>query len=163
MYSRRVPTTALVNCFLFFLLLGWTTLAQGKDLALISNKSNEVVAVTMPELVKVCKGQVSRWPDGKPVSFITRDPTAPEMRLLLEKVYGMSKDEVKATIASANHSRANHPAIVVVESDEAVVKKVESVPGAVGLVDVYSISGAVTVLKVGGKLPLEPGYPLHGN
>jgi ABC-type phosphate transport system substrate-binding protein len=148
---------------LFFLLLGWTTLAQGKDLALISNKSNEVVAVTMPELVKVCKGQVSRWPDGKPVSFITRDPTAPEMRLLLEKVYGMSKDEVKATIASANHSRANHPAIVVVESDEAVVKKVESVPGAVGLVDVYSISGAVTVLKVGGKLPLEPGYPLHGN
>ena len=163
MYSRRVPTTALVNCFLFFLLLGWTTLAQGKDLALISNKSNEVVAVTMPELVKVCKGQVSRWPDGKPVSFITRDPTAPEMRLLLEKVYGMSKDEVKATIASANHSRANHPAIVVVDTDEAVVKKVESLPGAVGLVDVYSISGAVTVLKVGGKLPLEPGYPLHGN
>jgi len=159
-YSRRVLAAALVSCFLF---LGWTVAAQAKDLALISNKSNEVVAVTLPELVKVCKGQVSRWPDGKPVSFITRDPAAPEMKLLLEKVYGMSKDEVKATIASANHSRANHPAIVVVDTDEAVVKKVESLPGAVGLVDVYSISGAVTVLKVGGKLPLEPGYPLHGN
>lgn len=160
MYSRRVLAAALVICFLF---LGWTVAAQAKDLALISNKSNEVVAITLPELVKVCKGQVSRWPDGKPVSFITRDPAAPEMKLLLEKVYGMSKDEVKATIASANHSRANHPAIVVVDTDEAVVKKVESLPGAVGLVDVYSISGAVTVLKVGGKLPLEPGYPLHGN
>jgi len=159
-YSRRVLAAALVICFLF---LGWTVAAQAKDLALISNKSNEVVAVTLPELVKVCKGQVSRWPDGKPVSFITRDPTAPEMRLLLEKVYGMSKDEVKATIASANHSRANHPAIVVVDTDDAVVKKVESLSGAVGVVDVYSISGAVTVLKVGGKLPLEPGYPLHGN
>jgi len=159
-HSRRVLAAVLVVCLLF---LGWTAVAQAKDLALISNKSNEVVAVTMPELVKVCKGQVSRWPEGKPVSFITRDPTAPEMRLLLEKVYGMSKDEVKATIASANHSRANHPAIVVVDTDEAVVKKVESLPGAVGLVDVYSISGAVTVLKVGGKLPLEPGYPLHGN
>jgi hypothetical protein len=97
------------------------------------------------------------------VSFITRDPAAPEMKLMLDKVYGMSKDEVKATIASANHSRANHAAVVVVDSDEAVVKKVESIPGAVGLVDVYSISGGVTVLKVGGKLPLEPGYPLHGN
>jgi hypothetical protein len=159
-YSRRVLAAALVICFSF---LGWTVAAQAKDLALISNKSNEVVAITLPELVKVCKGQVSRWPDGKPVSFITRDPAAPEMKLLLEKVYGMSKDEVKATIASANHSRANHPAIVVVDTDEAVVKKVESLPGAVGLVDVYSISGAVTVLKVGGKLPLEPGYPLHGN
>ena len=156
MYSRRVLA-------IFFLLLGWTALARGKDLALVSNKSNEVAAITLPELVKVCKGQMNRWPDGKPVSFITRDPTAPEMKLLLEKVYGMSKDEVKATIASANHSRVSHPAIVVVESDEGVLKKVESTPGAVGLVDVYSISGAVTVLKVGGKLPLQPGYPLHGN
>jgi hypothetical protein len=155
-HSRRLLAAALV-------ILGWTPLAQGKDLALIANKSNEVVAITLPELVKVCKGQVSRWPDGKPVSFVMRDPGAPDMKLLLDKIYGMSKDEVKAAIASANHSRASHPAIVVVESDEAVVKKVESTPGAVGLVDVYSISGGVTVLKVGGKLPLEPGYPLHGN
>lgn len=160
-HSRRLLAAALV--VLGWTVLGCAALAQGKDLALISNKSNEVAAMTLPELVKVCKGQVSRWPDGKPVSFITRDPAAPEMKLLLEKVYGMSKDEVKATIASANHGRADHPAIVVVESDEAVVKKVESISGAVGLVDVYSISGGVTVLKVSGKLPLEPGYLLHGN
>jgi hypothetical protein len=153
---RRILAAAVV-------VLGATALAQGRDLALISNKSNEVVAITFPEMVKVCKGQLSRWPDGKPVSFITRDPSAPEMKLVLEKVYGMSKDEVKAAIASANHSRANHAAIVVVDSDEEIVKKVESISGAVGLVDVYSISGGVTVLKVGGKLPLEPGYPLHGN
>jgi ABC-type phosphate transport system substrate-binding protein len=153
---RRVLATAMV-------ILGWTALAQSKDLALISNKSNSVQALTLPELAKICKGQTSRWPDGKPVSFITRDPAAPEMKLVLDKVYGMSKDEVKAVIASANHSRANHAAVVIVDSDEALVKKVESIPGAVGLVDVYSISGGVTVLKVGGKLPLEPGYPLHGN
>ena len=156
MHWRRVLATALV-------VLGWTVLAQSKDLALISNKSSELVAITFPELVKVCKGQVSSWPDGKPVSFITRDPTAPEMKLVLEKVYGMSKDEVKALIASANHGRTNHPAIVVVDSDEDVVKRVGSIPGAVGLVDVYSISGGVTVVKIGGKLPLEPGYVLHGN
>jgi hypothetical protein len=143
--------------------LGWTALAQCKDMALISNKSNEVVAITLPELLRVCKGQVSRWPDGKPVSFVTRDPAAPEMKLELDKIYGMSKDEVKGVIASANHDRVDHPAIVVVESDEAVVKKVGSTPGAVGLVDVYSIRGGVTVLKVSGKLPLEPGYALHGN
>jgi len=154
--ARLILATAVI-------ILGWTSRAQCKDLALISNKSNEVVAMTFPELVKVCKGQVSRWPDGKPVRFVTRDPALPEMKLVLEKVYAMSKDEVKAAIASANHGRGDHPAIIVAESDDAVVKKVESTPGAVGLVDVYSISGRVTVLKVGGKLPLEPGYPLHGN
>jgi ABC-type phosphate transport system substrate-binding protein len=145
------------------IILGWTTLAQCKDLALISNKSNAALTLTLPELAMVCKGKLSRWPDGKPASFITRDPASPEMKLVLEKIYAMSKDEVKTLIANANHGRGDHPAIIVVESDEAVVKKVESTPGAVGLVDVYSISGGVTVLKVGGKLPLEPGYVLHGN
>jgi hypothetical protein len=154
--SRRVLAAALI-------ILSLTVSAWGKDLALISNKSNGVAAVTFPELVKVCKGQTSRWPDGKPVSFITRDPAVPEMKLVLDKVYGMSKDELKAVIVNANHGRADRPAILVVESDEAVLKKVESIPGAVGLVDVYSIGGGVTVLKVGGKLPLEPGYLLHGN
>ena len=156
MHARRVVTAALV-------MLCWAAVAQGKDMAVISNKSNEIMAIALPELVKVCKGQLSRWPDGKPVSLITRDPALPEMKLVLEKVYGMSKDEVKAVITSANHGRADHPAILVVESDEAVLKKVESTPGSVGLVDVYSITGGVTVLKVGGKLPLEPGYALHGN
>ena len=155
-YWQRVFAATLV-------VLSCTAVAQCKDLALISNKSNSVPSMTLPELAKVCKGQVSRWPDGKAVSFVTRDPTAPEMKLLLEKVYAMSKDEVKTVIANANHGRTNHPAIVVVESDDDVVKKVESIPGAVGLVDVYSIGGGVKVLKVGGKLPLEPGYPLHGN
>jgi hypothetical protein len=40
---------------------------------------------------------------------------------------------------------------------------VESTPGAIGLVDIYSITGAVQVIKIGGKLPLESGYLLHGN
>jgi ABC-type phosphate transport system substrate-binding protein len=145
------------------ILVGGATLAAAKDFALISNKTNHVEAVSMAELVKICKGQTEHWADGKAVSLVTRDPASPEMRLVLEKVYGIPKEEVVGLIASANHARVNHPAIVVVDSDEAVVKKVESSPGAVGLVDVYAITGGVTVVKVGGKLPLEPGYALHGN
>ena len=143
--------------------LGWAVVAAAKDFALVSNKGNAVEAVTVAELGKICKGQMDRWPDGKPVSLVTRDPASPEMRLVLEKIYGISREEVPVLINTANHSRVNHPAIVVVDSDEAVVKKVESSPGAVGLVDVYAITGSVKVVRVGGKLPLEPGYALHGN
>jgi hypothetical protein len=85
------------------------------------------------------------------------------MKLLLQKVYEMSPDEVKAVIASANHGRSEHPAIILLGSDEDVVKKVETTPGAVGIVDVYAITGGVTVVHVAGKLPLEPGYLIHGN
>jgi len=145
------------------IVLGWTAAAHAKDFALISNPTNHVEAVSAAELAKICKGQMERWPDGKPVSLVMRDPASPEMRLVLEKVYAVPKEEVLVLITAANHSRVNHPAIVVVDSDEAVVKKVGSSPGAVGLVDVYAITGSVKVVRVGGKLPLEPGYALHGN
>ena len=101
---------------------GCLTAAWAKDMALVSNKSNGVTEVSMAELVKICKGQTSRWPKGKPITFFSLNPAATEMKLVLEKVYGMSSDEVSALISSANHGRANHPAIVVVNSDKALVR-----------------------------------------
>lgn len=140
-----------------------TSLATARDLALVSNKANTFSTITLPDLVKVCKGQTNRWPDGKPVTFVMRSPSAPEMKLLLEKVYGLSEAQVKELIVAANHGRANHPAILVVDSDEDLLNKVASILGAVGVVDVYSINSSVNPIKVAGKLPLEPGYLLHGN
>jgi hypothetical protein len=64
---------------------------------------------------------------------------------------------------AANRGRTGHPAIVVVASDEDLINTVASIPGAVGIVDVYSINSSVAVVKIGGRLPLEPGYLLHGN
>ena len=137
--------------------------ALAKDVALIANKGNSLKGLSFPDLVKICKGQMGHWPNGRPVTLITRSPASPEMRIVLQKVYGMTADEVNQLVASANHGRTDHPAIMVVDSDESVVKKVEATPGGVGLVDVYSITGGIDVLRVGGKLPLEPGYALHGN
>jgi hypothetical protein len=139
------------------------SLAAARDLAVVSNKANAVSAMALPELVKICKAQTNRWPDGKPVTLIMRSPSSPEMKVFLEKVYELPEDQVRELIASANHGRAGHPAIMVVDSDEDLVNKVASLPGAVGIVDVYAINSSVAVVKVAGKLPLEPGYLLHGN
>lgn len=156
MHHRSVLTIVLF-------LAASASLAAARDLAVVSNKSNAVSALTVPDLVKVCKGQTSRWPDAKPVTFIMRAPSAPEMKLFLEKVYELPEPQVKDLISSANHGRTNHPAIIVADSDEDLVNKVASIPGAVGVVDVYAINSSVAVVKVAGKLPLEPGYLLHGN
>jgi hypothetical protein len=140
-----------------------TTVAQAKDVALIANKGSAVTSMTMPDLVKLCKAQTPHWPDGKSVTLVVRDPSSAEMRMVLEKVYGMSSQAVSELIATANHGKGNHPMIVVVTSDDDLVHKVAGTPGAVGLVDVYAINSSVDVMKIAGKLPFEPGYPLHGN
>ena len=139
------------------------SLASARDLALVSNKSNALAAITLTDLVKVCKAQNNRWPDGKPVTFVMRSPSVPEMKVVMEKIYGMSESEVSGLIVTSNHGRPTHPAILVATSDEDLVDKVASLPGAVGVVDVYSINSSVVVVKIAGKLPLEPGYLLHGN
>jgi len=142
------------------------SLAAARDLALVSNKTNSIskdTGLTLAELTKVCKAQTGKWADGKAVTFIMRAPSLPEMKMLLEKIYELPEAQVRELIATANHGRTNHPAILVVDSDEDLVNKVASIPGAVGVVDVYAINSAVMVVKVGGKLPLEPGYVLHGN
>ncbi len=139
------------------------SLAHARDIALISNKDNTVDAITVAELIKVCKAQTERWPDGKPITFVMRSPSAPETKLILEKIYGMSEKEVSNLIAASNRGRSTRPAIAVVASDEELINRVASTPGAVGVVDVYSINSSVAVVKIGGKLPLEPGYLLHGN
>ena len=136
--------------------------AVAKDIAVISHKGNSVVSLTVADLAKLCKGQTARWSDGKPVTCFIRQPGSPEMKIVLDKIYSTAAEELVDTITTANRGK-NHPVIVVVDSDNALVKKVESVPGSVGLVDVYSITGGVNVIRVGGKLPLEPGYPIHGN
>ena len=139
------------------------SLASARDLALVSNKANSVSGITVPDLVKVSKGQTNRWPDGKSVTLIMRSPSIPQMKVFLEKIYELPESQVKEIIASANHGRMGHPAVMIVDSDEDLVNKVASIPGAIGIVDVYAINSSVAVVKVAGKLPLEPGYLLHGN
>lgn len=157
MHYRRILSLSLL------FLAVCVSLAAARDLAVVSNKANPISSITVPDLVKVSKGQTNHWPDGKSVTFIMRSPSAPEMKVLLEKVYELPEGQVKELISMANHGRIGHPAIIIADSDEELVNKVASIPGAVGVVDVYAINSSVAVVKVAGKLPLEPGYLLHGN
>jgi hypothetical protein len=133
------------------------SLCSARDLAVIVNKSNVVQELTLADLDKIATGSLPAWPAGGKVTFILRDPTRPEMKVALEKLFGGPAAKTKATIA------AHRAYFVIVATDAEVIRMVESLAGAVGLIDIYSITSGVKVVKVNGKLPLEPGYTLHGN
>ncbi len=156
-----MPCQRFLRVSIFVLLCA--SLASARDLALVSNKANASRAITLSDLVKVSKAETSRWPDGRSVTFVLRAPSAPEMKVVLEKIYGMSPAEVASLIVTSNQAHPSHPPFLIATSDEDLVNKVASIPGAVGIVDVYSINSSVAVVKIAGKLPLEPGYLLHGN
>jgi len=72
----------------------------------------------------------------------------------------VAPDEIKALVAKLNESR---PVIKIVENDEEIMRAIASIPGAVGLVDVYAINSSVKVLRIDGKLPFDTGYTLKRN
>lgn len=121
-------------------------------MAVVVDKANTQGGITTAELIKVFKFDSRKWSDGRNVVLVMIEPATPEMESAFEKLYHMQPDEVKALVA------AHHSSVVFVSSEEKLLKSVESIPGAVGLVDVYSITSRVNVLKVDGKLPLEQGY-----
>lgn len=78
----------------------------------------------------------------------------------MQKLFGMTPAELKTALAKLNESRQM---VKIVESDEDLLRAVEAIPGALGVVDVYSINSSVKVLRVDGKLPFDLGYVLKGN
>lgn len=152
--------------FRYFALLAIFAIAASlpvaaKDLAVVVNKANETRSISSADLAKLLKNATRKWTNGQDVIIVMRDPATPEMRVLLQKVFGMSADQFKAMTATANQGRPT-PAFVFADSDDLVLKMVASSSGAIGVTDVYAINSSVNVVKVEGKMPLEPGYLLHG-
>jgi hypothetical protein len=131
------------------------SVCEAKHLAVIVDKANTQGGITTADLVKVFKFDSRKWPDGRNVTLVLLDPSTPDMQSVIEKLYHMQADEVKALLTG------HRSGVIIASSEEQLLKSVESIPGAVGLVDVYAINSHVNVLKVDGKLPLEQGYFLR--
>jgi ABC-type phosphate transport system substrate-binding protein len=123
-------------------------------MAVVVNKDNSMGDVNSAHLAKIVRLEVKKWHDGKDVVLVLHKDSAGEMSTL-ERLGKMSATELKSFIA------AHQGSITTIDSDEDVLKVVETTPGAVGLVDVRSINDQVNVVRVDGKLPMEDGYLPH--
>src|SRR5436309_3705131 len=124
-------------------------------MAVVVDKGNSAGNLASADLARILQSTSRNWPDGRKVTVVLRDLSSSETESALQKLFKLSSDELKAFFA------AHKGSIVMVHSDAELLKIVESTPGALGLVDVYSITSKVNVVKVDGKLPLEQGYLLH--
>lgn len=123
-------------------------------MAVVVNKENEVGNVSAVHLAKIFRAEVKKWPDTKPITVVLHSNSAGEEETL-QRLIKMTPGEWKAVIA------AHRDSIQIVNTDEDVLKTVQAIPGAVGLVDVRAVDGAVNVVRVDGKLPMESGYLPH--
>jgi ABC-type phosphate transport system substrate-binding protein len=133
------------------------SLVHARQLALVTDKDNGTANVASADLVKIFNAHTRTWPDGKPITIVLRDPSSADMQLVLRKLFNMTADQARV------FQQSHKGTIVVADSDDAVIHFVSSTRGAIGVVDLYSLTKDVNVLKIDGKLPVEQGYLLRGN
>jgi ABC-type phosphate transport system substrate-binding protein len=139
------------------LLAALSSVAWAKEVALVVAKSSTVKDVQSAEFTKAFKSAPAKWPDGKEIVFVIKAPTSSESKVFGTKLLNQAAEQLPAFLSNAKKT------FIVVATDSEVIKTVNNIPNAIGVIDLYSINGSVTVLKIDGKLPLEPGYLLHYN
>jgi|ERR1700676_177899 hypothetical protein len=154
--GRRVRYAAVL-CFMG--VLATPAVPSIKNWAVVASAGSRLQDIPLADLATLCKGTHKTWPDGKDFTLVIKDPESPDMKFAIQKLFGLAPNEVKARIAKLNELRQ---VVKIVDSEADLLRTVEATPGAVGIVDVYSINSSVKVLRVDGKLPFDLGYALKG-
>jgi ABC-type phosphate transport system substrate-binding protein len=123
-------------------------------MAVVVSKQNSVTTITSAQLGKVFRAEQKKWPDGKDIAIVLHRASAGE-QATLRRLNRMSTAEWQSWMSEHKDS------VKLVDSDGEVLTYVENTPGAVGLVEVRSVTNRVTVVRVDGKMPMEDGYLPH--
>jgi ABC-type phosphate transport system substrate-binding protein len=148
----------LIFCFL---LLGLASVTFATDFAVVVNPANPIHELTLVELGKIFRAKTTIWGSGRNITIVLRDPNSPGMKFVIEKVLGGTFEEGKAALADP--SRKSTVPVVFAASDDEVLKIVGGNASAIGVIDVYNITGGVKVVKIDEKQPFDPGYVLKGH
>jgi ABC-type phosphate transport system substrate-binding protein len=132
-------------------------------LAVVVNKANPTESLSMAQLRKLVLGDVRTWPDRKPVVLVTREASSEAFKCLLSSVVRMSDAEYRRYIVGAEFRGGDPLNAQTVNSGAGAAKIVAGSSGSLAVIqasEVAPLAGAVRVLKIDGKQPGEPGYPL---
>lgn len=131
------------------------------DVAVIIHPGVGVNDLALGEIRRLLLGDRQFWPSGQRVTLMIRAPVARERDVVLKKIYQMSESQFRQYwIAKVFRAEAvAGPKIVY--SNAMATQLVQAIPGSISFVNAEHVPPGVKVLRVDGKLPGEPGYPLR--
>jgi len=134
--------------------------AQNGAVAVVVSEKNPVFNLSVAELRKLFTGERHAWPGGLPVKLIVRAPGAYE-RIVLLRLLAMSESEYKQYWTAQVFRGEAQAQPIALFSNGMQKEAVALYPGALALVNLQDVKPGMKVVKVGGHLPGEPGYPLN--
>jgi len=140
--------------------LATAAIGDGTAVAIVVNPSNDVADISRDDLRAIFRLERQFWPSGRRVTLLLPPSGSVEKDVLLHQLYGIDDAELRKYWV-AQLFRGAIPAIPsTVRSPEALSAAVRASEGGISAVPVTSIPPGVRVLRVDGKDPHDPAYPL---
>jgi ABC-type phosphate transport system substrate-binding protein len=133
---------------------------QKADVAVVVNSENLVSALTLAELRKTFTGEKHTWPGGTPIRLVVRESGTHE-QLVLMKLLRMSQSDYKQYWTAQLLRGEASSAPVVVPSVGMQKEALETFRGGITLLDAKDVKPGMKVIKIDGRLPGEPDYPVR--
>jgi hypothetical protein len=136
--------------------------AQDKwaDLAIVVNPACSIDNISSVELAKIFKAERSRNPDGAKYLLAARETDSPERNAALGEIYQMTDADYQKYFLQATFAGKIQTAPKVLLNAGSMIQFIMSAPGAIGYLRASDAVSSVKILRIDGKVPGEPGYPI---
>jgi ABC-type phosphate transport system substrate-binding protein len=133
----------------------------GTDIAVVVHRDVPIDNLTFAELRKIILGDRQFWSSNLRVTLLIRAPMAHERDVLLKDVVQMSESQFRQYWIGKVFRAESSSAPKAVYSNEVALSLVTSLPGSIAFVDATQVPKDLKVVRIGGLLPGEKGYPLN--
>lgn len=134
--------------------------AGAEPLAIVVAKGSGVSELSLYQLKRLYLGDSVQGPGGQPLIALNRDAKGIERTGFDKSVLGMTPDAA-ARYWIDRRIRGQTGAPKAVEPATVIQRVVANLPRAVGYVRVRDLGPDVKVVRIDGRMPIDPGYPIH--
>jgi len=163
MRRRALPLLALAGALVVALVaLAPRPVRAGGDLALaiIVSPDSKLTHISVADLRRVFQSERLTDPDGNRLIALNHPPKTVDRVGFDQVVLGMDAEQVGQFWIDRKIRGGNGPPRTV-ESLATLRRVVEKLPGAIGYIRPGQLSNEVRAIRVDGKLPEDPDYPVR--
>jgi len=128
--------------------------------AIVVHKDTEIDNLSLSELRNIFLANQQFWPDRTRIILLVRAPKSEERDFVLNTIYQMDEAQFRQYWI-AKMFRAEVPrGPKIVFSTDMMLELVIAIPGSISFINADEVTDDVKVVRIDGKSPSEPGYPL---
>ncbi len=134
---------------------------SGDPVAVVVNREVPVDDLKLTDLRRIVMGDREFWPGSLRVTLLVRAPVSHERDVILKTICQMTEAQFRQHWIGKVFRADTAVAPKIVYSAEMSLDLVNRIPGAITFVDASAVGRGAKVLRIDGRLPSDPGYPLR--